>query len=179
MSISKNHYSWSVPALLLALILPVLFVSCSVNDKPQPVKLGEEDCVACQMTIVEGQFACEFITDKGKCFKFDDLSCLFTYLAKNNIDENSILKIYVGDYEQPEKLIDLKTAALVLGADIKSPMGGGVAAFSDREAAVAFAENTKSELLTSWTVLRKTGKLEDKAGMPMHHGEKEMPPQQP
>jgi copper chaperone NosL len=173
MSKFRNHYSWSVPALLLALILPAVFVSCSVDDSPQAVALGQEDCVACQMTIVDGKFACEYITDKGKCFKFDDLSCLFNYLAKNNIDENSILKIYVGDYEHPDKLIDLKTAALVLGVDIASPMGGGVAAFSNRENAVVFATSTKSELLTSWTVLRKTGRLEDKAGMPMHHDKKE------
>lgn len=169
-----NHYQWPAPSLLLSLIFSMLFVSCSVDDKPQPVMLGEDDCVACQMTIVKGQFACEYITDKGKCFKFDDLSCLFTYLAKNNVDEQCILKIYVGDYEHPDQLIDLKTATLVLGVDIPSPMGGGVAAFSNRDAAVAFATATKSELLTSWTALRKTERLEDEVGMPMHHGEKKM-----
>ena len=179
MQLSRIYLCRPVPALLLAVCFAMLCVSCSVDDKPQPVKLGEEDCAACQMAIVEGQFACEFITDKGKCFKFDDLSCLFTYIAKNDIDENSILKIYVSDYEHPETLIDLKTAALVLGVDIQSPMGGGIAAFSNREAAVAFAENTKSNLLTSWTVLRKSKRLEDKADMPMHHGGNKMTPQEP
>ncbi len=85
----------------------------------------------------------------------------------------------MSDYEHPETLIDLKTAALVLGIDIQSPMGGGIAAFSNREAAVAFAENTKSNLLTSWTVLRKSKRLEDKADMPMHHGGNKMTPQEP
>lgn len=167
----RNNYRKLASALLLALIFSALCVSCSVDDKPQPVKLGEDDCVACQMTIVEGQFACEFITDKGKCLKFDDLSCLFNYIAKNGISEESILKIYVGDYQHPENLIDLKTATLVLGADIQSPMGGGVAAFSDRDAGVKFAEDTKSTLLSSWTALRKSGRLEDAADKPMHHGQ--------
>lgn len=157
----------SAPALLAALIFTLFFSACSVDDKPQGMNLGKDDCSACQMTIVNGQFACEFITEKGKCFKFDDLSCLFNYIAQNDIDENKILKMYVGDYEHPENLIDLKSANLVLGKDIASPMGGGVAAFSNRDHAAKYAQDTKSMLLTSWTVLRKRGHLEELTGNPM------------
>ena len=165
-----NNYIKSAPAFLLVLIFCVFFLSCGVDDRPQPIKLGTDDCIACQMTIVKGQFACEFITDKGKCLKFDDLSCLFNYMARNEIAEETILKIYVGDYQHPENLIDLKTATLVLGVGIQSPMGGGVAAFSDRAAGIKFSEATKSTVLASWTFLRKSGRLEDNGG----HDMKEM-----
>lgn len=165
-----NNYIKSAPASLLVLIFCLFFASCGVDDRPQPIRLGADDCIACQMTIVKGQFACEFITDKGKCFKFDDLSCLFNYIARNEIAEETILKIYVGDYQHPENLIDLKTATLVLGVGIQSPMGGGVAAFSDRAAGIKFAEATKSTVLASWTFLRKSGRLEDHS----RHGMKEM-----
>lgn len=150
-----------VPVILLALLSTAFFTACSIDDSPLPVQLGKEDCAACQMTLMEGQFACEYITDKGKCLKFDDLSCLFNYLAKNNIADKEVLKIYVGDYQHPENLIDLKTATLVLGVDIQSPMGGGVAAFSDKDEAIRFAEETKSSVLDSWTRLKKGKHLEE------------------
>lgn len=145
-----------VPVIWLALLFSFLFASCNVDDSPQPIQLGKEDCTACKMTLMDGQFACEFISDKGKCYKFDDLCCLFNYLAKNDIADKSVLKIYVGDFQHPENLIDVKTATLVLGVDIHSPMGGGVAAFSDKEAAIKFAEETKSSVLDSWTRLKKS-----------------------
>lgn len=152
----KKNILKIMPVILLALFSYLFITSCSVNDNPQPIKLGQDDCTACKMTLTEGQYACEFITDKGKCYKFDDLSCLFNYLAKNDIADENVLKIYVGDYQDPEKLIDLKTSSIVMGKDIHSPMGGGIAVFSDKESAIAFAEETRSTLVDSWTRLKKS-----------------------
>ncbi|MBQ9644842.1 MAG: nitrous oxide reductase accessory protein NosL [Prevotella sp.] len=155
----------STPVVLLTLFLSASLASCSVDDKPRPVLLGHDDCAACQMTLTDGQFACEVITDKGKCCKFDVVSCLFNYLAMNVISDESVLKIYVGDFLHPEELIDLKSATLVLGMDIHSPMGGGVAAFSDKDAAFKFAEHTNSIVLDSWARLKKVQQLDDEVPM--------------
>ena len=145
----------SASGLLLTLILTVAATACSVNDEPQPIELGKDLCEGCKMAITDGKFGCELITDKGRCLKFDDLSCLFHYIGKNRIDDNKVLKIYVGDYMQPDKLIDIRTAGLVLGNDIPSPMNGGVAAFSDLAVAKQFAIDHKAILLDSWTRLKQ------------------------
>ena len=129
-------------------------VACTVNDKPQPVNLGKDNCEKCGMTIEEPQFACEIITDKGKCFKFDDLSCLFHHINEKKLSDSIVTKIYVADYEHPDSLIDIKTANLVLGQDIKSPMNGGVAAFKNKNHARTFATKTRSILLDSWERLK-------------------------
>lgn len=153
----KNVFRFrlSAPTNWLVLMVTVLLTACSVDDKPRPMQLGKDLCEGCQMAITDGKFACEYITDKGRCLKFDDLSCLFHYIGKNQISDSTILKIYVGDYLNPDSLIDLKTAGLVLGDEIKSPMNGGVAAFSDRQAAEKFAVESNAILLDSWTRLKQ------------------------
>ena len=138
---------------LLALTFLVSLLSCSVSDKPVPVKAGTEECTACKMVITDAKFACEIITTKGRFMKFDDVSCLFNYIKKQDISMESILKIYVADYAQSDQMIDIKEASLVMGADIHSPMNGGVAAFASKESATEFAEQGKATLLDSWEVL--------------------------
>lgn len=144
----------SAPYIFLALIFTAVATACSVNDSPQPIALGKDLCEGCKMAITDGKFGCELITDKGRCLKFDDLSCLFHYIGKNQLDDNRIRKIYVGDYMHPETLLDIRTAGLVLGNDIASPMNGGVAAFSDMAVAKKFALDHKAVLLDSWTRLK-------------------------
>lgn len=143
--------SAATSVLLLTLLC---VVACTVNDKPQPINLGKDNCEKCGMTIEEPQFACEIITDKGKCFKFDDLSCLFHHINEKKLSDSIVTKIYVADYEHPDSLIDIKTANLVLGQDIKSPMNGGVAAFKNKNHARTFATKTRSILLDSWERLK-------------------------
>jgi len=144
----------SVPAMLLALMM-IVACACSVSDAPQLVKLGSDECTACKMVISDGKFACEYISDKGRCYKFDDLSCMFNYLHKNSIDMSTVLKLYVADYANSETMIDVKTANLVLGDEIHSPMNGGVAAFSDRTQAQQLVAQSHASLLDSWERLVK------------------------
>ena len=132
----------AVSAAVLMLTL-VSLVACTHDNRPQPISLGKEDCAGCGMTIEVPRFACEFITDKGKCFKFDDLSCLFHYMNAKNLSDSTVEKIYVADYEHPDSL-----------QDIKSPMNGGVAAFRNRTHAQKFAVKTRSILLDSWERLK-------------------------
>ncbi|MDY4229180.1 MAG: nitrous oxide reductase accessory protein NosL [Prevotella sp.] len=149
----RNLLKPSAPAWVSALMALAL-CSCSVDDRPQSVNLGKDKCTACSMTIEDAKFACEYITDKGKCFKFDDATCLFHYLDNNQIADSTLLKVYIADYEQPDSLIDIKTASLVLGEDIHSPMNGGIAAFKNRSHAIEFAQQTRSILLDSWERLK-------------------------
>ena len=105
------------------------------------------------MSIEKKQFSCEFITDKGKCFKFDDATCLFHYLHDHQIGDSTVAKIYVADYDQPDSLIDIRRASLVLG-EFQTPMNGGVAAFKNHTHAVKFAKDNNAILLDSWERLK-------------------------
>lgn len=134
--------------------LTLVVAACSVSTSPQPVAVGKDECAGCGMTIEDAKFACEFITDKGRCFKYDDASCLFHYLHNNHVSDSTVAKIYVADYASPDSLIDITKASLVLGTEIRSPMNGGVAAFSNAKAATSFALKTKSIFLDTWKRLK-------------------------
>ncbi len=71
-----------MPVILLALFSNLFITSCSVDDNPQPIKLGQDDCTACKMTLMDGQYACEFITDKGKCYKLTTCHVFLTTWQK-------------------------------------------------------------------------------------------------
>lgn len=152
--IEKKKLAMVLPTCILSCFLSAILVGCSVNTKPREVELGKDNCAGCSMAIEDAKFACEFISDKGRCYKFDDLSCLFHYIHKQNIPDSSVLKIYVADYQNPSTMLDIQSASLVLGNTIHSPMNGGVAAFSDAKVAEKFALESKSILLDSWKRLR-------------------------
>lgn len=56
-------------------VLVSFFTSCSTVE-PTPIKLNTDNCDYCKMTIADLRFASELITEKGKVYKYDDLSCL-------------------------------------------------------------------------------------------------------
>ncbi len=142
-------------AVYLIAFSALLFAACSVNDKPQAINAGKDACEKCGMTIEKKQFSCEYISDKGKCFKFDDATCLFHYLHDNSIGDSAIARIYVADYPQPDSLIDIRRASLVLG-EFQTPMNGGVAAFKNTAQASKFAQDNNAIVLDSWERLKIT-----------------------
>lgn len=145
---------WRSLRMMLPATLALLLAACSVDTGPKAVVLGSDQCDGCGMTIEDAKFACEFVSDKGRCMKFDDLSCLFHYLHKQHVSDSTVAKIYVADYTRPDSMLDITTASLVLGSEIHSPMNGGVAAFHDAKTATTFARKTKSILLDSWQRLK-------------------------
>ncbi len=127
------------------LILPfVLFQTACSQKGPVPVKFNADQCGYCKMTITEPQFACELITTKGRVYKFDDLHCLKKYL-KNQPEENADL--YVANFTNPENFLPLKSAFLLKGGTIKSPMGGHTAAFESKSDAENAQKDLQGELI--------------------------------
>lgn len=126
-----------------------MFAACS-NIEPSPIKLNSDNCDYCKMTIADLRFSTELITEKGKVFKFDDLSCLKNYLSENSSLNNP--RIYVADFNAPETFLDGKTAMYAAGEGVSSPMGGNMAAFAEKIAAENFAK-TKSAEVSTWNDL--------------------------
>ena len=122
-------------AIFSSLILSV--ISCQ-NEGPKDFLLGKDQCDNCKMTITDIKYATELITEKGRVYKFDDISCMTMYEGSEP-DKAKNAKRYVIDHPT-DKFIEKSSATLVKGGEIKSPMGGNTQAFErmdDAEKAAA------------------------------------------
>lgn len=131
------------------LILVLFLASCSVE--PQPIEYGRDACHFCKMNIVDNQHAAEFVTSKGKCYKFDAIECMVNQMKE--FDEAPIALHLVCDYSSPGSLVDAKTSTYLISESIPSPMGGNLSAFADE----AIAATTKAEAtgdLFTWEQLK-------------------------
>jgi len=137
----KNH-----PSLLLVIL--IAFVSCSVE--PQPIDYGKDACVFCKMNIVDRQHAAEFVTKKGKVYKFDAIECMMNQM---NEFDGDIAIYLVSDYSKPGELTDAVTASYLKSQAIPSPMGGFLTSFADNSEAVKTEEEVGGELF-DWNALK-------------------------
>lgn len=135
-----------------AAIVMAMMVSACGNKGPEPINLNKDNCDFCQMTIAEEKFSCELITVKGRVYKFDDLSCLLEYKTAN--PDPAVRSIYVADFLTPGSLLEQEKAFFIRGEEIDSPMGGGIAAFSDKNTAMEYAGKFNAQL-TDWSALNQ------------------------
>jgi copper chaperone NosL len=116
---------------MIMFILVLLTTSCS--NGPQAINYGVDNCSFCKMTIMDDKFSGQVISKKGKTFLFDDMYCLRSFLKNGGVWSNEIEKIYVSDYSKKGTWIDAEKAFLIYSANLKSPMGGNMAAFSTEQ----------------------------------------------
>lgn len=117
----------------IALAVPFLaFFSCE-KEGPKEIVVGKDQCDNCKMTIEDQKYASELVTEKGRVYKFDDVSCLNSF-ATSNTDKVTGAKTYVVDYPSG-KFIDFEKATFIKGGSIKSPMGGNMQAYEDKNIA--------------------------------------------
>ncbi len=107
------------------LFIFALSLGCS---KPEPVipVSGFEQCHNCSMSIVDLRFHAQAISTKGKRYYFDSIECLDLY--KKNAKESFELE-WVANYMNPKDMIPYEKAIIHSSSAIRSPMGGGFAAF--------------------------------------------------
>lgn len=122
----KKFRTRKLPFLAFSLLL----ISCN-QQEPVPIKLHKDACDFCKMTIADGRFAAELITDKGKVFKFDDLSCMIRFSNENK--KQVYTQKYVNDYTKNNILINAESALFIYSPNVRSPMRGDVAAFALQE----------------------------------------------
>ena len=106
-----------------------LFVCiCSCTVSPKKIEYGKDVCVFCDMTIVDKTHAAQYVTKKGRAYKFDAIECLINKMQ--NIPKTELSFVLVTDYLHPTKLIDASKATYLISSEIKSPMGVNLTAFS-------------------------------------------------
>jgi len=135
-------------SLLAISFLTILFLA-GCSSGPKPIRLGQDACDFCKMTIADKNFGGEIVTNKGKVYKFDDTHCLAAFRAEK-IDSNIVKDAYIVNFNEPHNFINIKDAILIKSDDgIHSPMGGNTAAFDNEAAAKATQDKVNGIRITS------------------------------
>ncbi len=129
----------------VAVAVGLLFMLQSCSSGPQPIQYGSNACDYCKMMIVQKQFACEWVTGKGKVYRFDDLHCLLKFKGEKKLEGLA----YVNDFNGIKQLVATSDLVFVQSADVKAPMGGTFAAFANKPEAETFVKTHDGALL-SW-----------------------------
>jgi len=131
-----------------ALASLLIFGLMSCNSGPQPIKLGQDACSFCKMSIADKRFGAEIITNKGKVFKFDDMHCIAGFIKSNEVAKSDIKEIWVVNYAEPHNFIPAQKAFLFESADLHSPMGGNIASFDNESKLTDLMKIMKGQPLT-------------------------------
>lgn len=137
----------------LLLLGITLLSACSI--KPEPINYGNENCSFCKMTIMDKKFGSELVTQKGKVFKFDDISCMIKYINISEQTSTDYSHIVVSNFNKTSDFIDTEKAFFVSSSNFQSPMMGNTAAFvNEAEANQSINQGKDAQKLT-WAELVK------------------------
>ena len=144
---SKRHVHPAKPAAAAILLLATVTTLSSCQHGPTPLRLGQDHCEFCMMTVSDSRFGAEIITKKGRIYKFDDIHCLRGSINANHPAKTEISAIYLIDFEKGGWLKS-QDAALLESETFRTPMGGNIAAFADSLHRQQFLEQNKGRLVT-------------------------------
>lgn len=133
----------------LILIATCLIISSCNSEEPNAIKFNVDNCENCKMSISDPKFACEFKTAKGRSYKFDDLICMkeFCEEKSNNNIKQDIKNFYVAEFSNNNSLTKIQELTILKSESIKSPMGGGFAAFKSLDSAIYYKEKYTAVIL--------------------------------
>ena len=142
------NYNFLKP--FIGILILLLTISCKVE--PEAIMYGKDQCSFCMMNIVDKTHAAQYVTKKGKQFKFDAIECLVNDLSKKG--EQDLAIILVADYGKPGDMIDAETATYLISSAIKSPMGANLSGVKSLEKAIELQKQYSGEIF-AWEPLIK------------------------
>lgn len=131
----------------------ILMMSCTIE--PEAINYGKDNCQFCKMTIMDNKYGCELVTQKGKIFKFDDVSCMIKYINISEQTPKDYAHIVVNGYDKPTVLVDADKLSFLISPKFSSPMMGNVAAFTDEKQANEILKKDSEAKKYSWNELVK------------------------
>jgi len=145
-------------------ILAVLFLWPRANAGPEPIAYGREACAQCRMLITQPGFGGEMRDHRGVLTKYDDVGCLLRAMLGKH---DEMPEAWVEDHTSGE-LVPLLTATLIRTPGGGTPMGHGIVAFADQDAAGAFAAEHGGEAVALEDLVRDSARLarSSSAGQP-------------
>lgn len=111
---------------------------------PRDVDFGVDVCPFCNMPVVDGRFAAQAITEGGRILTYDAIECLLDHEAGYGPPPPVFTERWVADrlgssMTEVSWLDAEEDAVLLFHPRLRTPMGGGLAAFLTVEDAQAFA----------------------------------------
>lgn len=123
-----------LPVVMLIMAIGT-FASCSASG-PRPVKINEDACAYCKMTVTDPAFAAQLTTAKGRQYIFDDVACMMGFKKENASVEHA--HYYIADFCSPSDFVNMDHAILLQSDSLRSPMGGNVAGFALQDSAMVY-----------------------------------------
>jgi nitrous oxide reductase accessory protein NosL len=111
-------------ALVPALVLAWAIAGCGRADAPPAIARGAE-CVSCGMQVGDPRWACERRVN-GKWRVYDSIECLLS-------DKDGTGPAWLTDWDH--RTLHAADSLWIVHGDLPGPMGGGYAAFLERESA--------------------------------------------
>jgi copper chaperone NosL len=129
---------------------------------PEPIDYGRDACASCRMHLARPGFAAELRDHDGVLTKYDDVGCLVHAILTGH---REVPEAWVEDHASGE-LVPLLSAHLVGGDPATTPMGSGLVAFADEDAAREYARATAARIMSFEDVLHDAPLLARLTGRP-------------
>src|SRR5579871_3749844 len=133
-------------AIILAIVGFTALNSCT--SEPKRLVYGKDVCQVCKMTLADKKSGAELITDKELTYKFDDISCLLSFLNSNSQLRMDYSYLLVVDHARDGKLINAADAYYFQSTDVVSPMKGSIAAFNSQQELSQFGSGKVGKTMT-------------------------------
>lgn len=121
----------------LAAIAGAMLLLPGCDRGPQAIDFGKDACAECNMTIVDKRYGAEFVTGKGKVFKFDDVNCMVEFIERDPHAGDSTARRFIVAFNEGGALVEEDQLVFVKHAKLRTPMRSHVAAFRDKDSAQA------------------------------------------
>jgi copper chaperone NosL len=131
--------------------------------QPRPLRVGVDRCPYCNMTVVDARYAAQLVTPLGRSYHYDAIECLADHLNGHGGVEVEAGELYAADFANSTArnavYLPVETLLFLQHPRIRTPMGGGLVAFSEQEAADRFiAQRRLSDVRTlTWEELLAEG----------------------
>lgn len=110
---------------------------------PRATVYGVDVCPYCSMTVADLRFTAQVVTPTGLVHNYDAIECLADHLAGHGPTPPEVAEAYLADRgassREEVSYLAADEAVLLHHPRLRTPMGGGLAAFVEPEAASAFA----------------------------------------
>ncbi len=119
--------------LLLTFLVTLPLAACQRKRElsPPQIRYGRDTCAECGMILSDSRFAAAAATANGETYLFDDIGCLLIYRQKH---QPAWAAHWVHDLDT-QSWLPAESAWYLVSTNVRSPMGYGIAAFANQNAA--------------------------------------------
>lgn len=149
--------------LLKSAALSSLSLTGLALAQPRTLHVGVDRCPYCSMTVVDARYAAHLITPLGRSYHYDAIECLVDHLNGHGAPVPEVAELYAADFANSSAAHPdyqpVEALTFLHHPRIRTPMGGGLVAFGNTEAADRFiAERRLRDVRTlDWVTLLSEG----------------------